>query len=348
MQRREPVPQGFQPACEAAISANTKSLELGEQKLKLPQAPNLVIVFGDTGCRVTKTQLQACNDPMAWPFLRNAQTIAKARPDLIVHVGDYLYREDMCPDDARGCAGPNGDNWATWKADFFDPAETALGAAPWVFTRGNHESCARSWRGWFYYLDPRPFDGTCTEQSDVWIAHTGALRIGVVDSALVANRDSARAWYVPRMAVQLSRLSGQVDWIAVHHPFWAYLPGVTPTVALAAAWDTVKPEGIRLILSGHIHVFEFLGFDIGYPSQLVAGIGGTNLETVPIEHRLAGEAVFGIPVNSGESRHDFGHTELNRVKKGREKGWTVDLMELDGSKALRCTLPDVGVVRCGT
>ena len=28
-----------------------------------------------------------------------------------------------------------------------------LEAAPWVFARGNHESCDRGWRGWFRMLD---------------------------------------------------------------------------------------------------------------------------------------------------------------------------------------------------
>jgi predicted phosphodiesterase len=345
-ERREPVPEGFQPACEAVIPAKTKSLEFSGHKLKLPRTPDLVVVFGDTGCRVTKRELQACNDPMAWPFLHNAQTIAKARPDLIVHVGDYLYREDACPDDAKGCAGPHGDNWPTWKADFFDPAGTALAAAPWVFTRGNHESCARSWRGWFYYLDPRPFDGKCAEQSDEWIARSGKLRIGVMDSALVANQDSADEKYVPRVTEQLGRLSGHVDWISVHHPFWAYEPGETPTVPLAAAWDKSRPEGVRMVVSGHIHLFEFLGFATGHPSQLVAGMGGTNLEMVAIQQRLAGQTVFGAPVNSGESRHEFGHTELRRVRNGAAKGWTLALMELDGSKALSCRLPEKGDARC--
>jgi hypothetical protein len=344
-ERRIPVPQGFQPVCEAAIPPNTASLTFGDQKLTLPRTPDTVAVFGDTGCRVTKTQLQACNDPMAWPFLRNMRTIAKARPDLIVHVGDYLYREDACPDRAKGCAGPHGDNWPTWKADFFDPAAPALAAAPWVFTRGNHESCQRSWRGWFYYLDPRPFDGRCTEQSDAWIAQSGMLRIGVMDSALIANRDTAAAPYVPRMARQLSRLSHHADWISVHHPFWAYLPGAMPTAPLAAAWEKSHPAGIRLILSGHIHLFEFLGFGSGHPSQLVAGTGGTRLLDVPIQQHLAGETVFGAPVNSGESRHEFGHTELHRGKQGAA-GWTLDLMELDGSKALSCRLPDQGNPQC--
>ena len=345
MLRREPVPEGFLPACEAAIPANTRSLKLGEQTLKLPVTPSSVVVVGDTGCRVEGKRLQACKDPAAWPFPHNAQSIAKAKPDLIVHVGDYLYREDACPDAAQGCAGPHGDNWTTWNADFFAPASAALAAAPWSFTRGNHETCRRSWRGWFYYLDPRPFDGTCTEQSEVWIAQSGTLRIGEMDSALVADTDTADARYVATVAAQLAGISGRVDWVAVHHPLWAYKPQagamLMETQSLAAAWDKAKPAGVRMVVSGHTHLFEFLSFGAAHPSQLVAGNGGTNLAD-SIKPGLAGETLFGVMVNSGDSRHDFGYTELHRAGKG----WNLDLMDLDGAKALTCTLPDKGDAKC--
>mgnify|MGYP000167914488 CR=1 FL=1 len=60
-----------------------------------------------------------------------AGAVAAWDPDLIVHVGDYLYRESPCPEGQSGCAGsPHGDNWATWNADFFAPASPLLGAAP--------------------------------------------------------------------------------------------------------------------------------------------------------------------------------------------------------------------------
>ena len=50
---------------------------------------------------------------------------------LIIHVGDYLYRESACPPRDSGCArSPHGDDWPTWKADFFAPAAPALLAAP--------------------------------------------------------------------------------------------------------------------------------------------------------------------------------------------------------------------------
>ncbi|HSM76476.1 MAG TPA: metallophosphoesterase [Bryobacteraceae bacterium] len=161
MQLRSPVPDGFLPACEALVPPKTHSLTLAGKPLRLPKTPRRVAVLGDTGCRVKGNQIQNCGDPAVWPFRAVAARIAAESPDLIIHVGDYLYRESPCPDPSRGCAGPSGDNWPAWKADFFEPAAAALSAAPWAFSRGNHEDCRRSWRGWFYYLDPRPFSNAC-------------------------------------------------------------------------------------------------------------------------------------------------------------------------------------------
>jgi hypothetical protein len=345
MLRREPVPQGFPPACEAPLRGSAKSLKVGAQRLKPPENPASVVVFGDTGCRVAATEVQACNDNLAWPLRHNSQRIAASKPDLIIHVGDYLYREAPCPDLRKGCAGPHGDNWEAWNADFFEPAAAALAAAPWVFVRGNHENCARSWRGWFYYLAPGPFSAICTTLSDAWIAHSGPLRIGVLDSSQAAFTGVYTASYVPRVAAQLAAFDGKVDWVAVHHPFFAYgwdVTGMIPTVnGLREAWEQARPAGVELIVAGHIHLFEFLAFGAGHPAQLVAGTGGTNL-IHEIKPRFAGETLFGAPVVSGGSRHEFGYTQLRR--SGRD--WRLNLLDLNGTKAFSCTLGGNGAAHC--
>ncbi len=48
---------------------------------------------------------------------------------------------------------PNPDKWTNWRDDFFRPAARLLVAAPWLFSRGNHELCSRGGPGWFYLLD---------------------------------------------------------------------------------------------------------------------------------------------------------------------------------------------------
>ena len=68
----------------------------------------------------TGGQFQDCDRQSKWPFSRLSKTVAERKPDLVIHVGDYLYRESPCPKGDPGCKGsPDGDNWQTWKADFF-------------------------------------------------------------------------------------------------------------------------------------------------------------------------------------------------------------------------------------
>lgn len=110
-------------ACEATVPFGAGSASIQGQVLPLPVGPlTRTAVIGDSGCWHSDWDkaYQACNDPAAWPFAAVAASVAAWDPDLIVHVGDYVYRESPCPAGEAGCAGsPHGDNWATWDADFF-------------------------------------------------------------------------------------------------------------------------------------------------------------------------------------------------------------------------------------
>ena len=82
-------------------------------------------MIGDSGCRikVSDNVFQNCNDAATWPFATVAATAAAAAPDLVIHVGDYHYRENACPPGNVGCAGsPWGYGWDSWEADLFAPA----------------------------------------------------------------------------------------------------------------------------------------------------------------------------------------------------------------------------------
>lgn len=157
--------------CEALLLANATSASIEGRALPLPK-PDLraIAVFGDTGCRLKAFdkaakksehdhhdtgQFQDCNELSKWPFSRLSKAVVARKPDLVIHVGDYLYRESPCPPGDRGCEGsPYGDNWQTWKRDFFLPAAELLAAAPWVMARGNHEICERAGVGFFRFLGP--------------------------------------------------------------------------------------------------------------------------------------------------------------------------------------------------
>jgi hypothetical protein len=167
--------------CERTIPAGATSASLENSPLPLPRpALKSIAAFGDTGCRLksaktaakegdtdnddARGKFQDCNNPTLWPFAQVAQSVTDAKPDLVIHVGDYLYRESACPTGDAGCArSPYGDDWPTWKADFFAPAAPALRAAPWIVVRGNHEICRRAGPGYFRLLDPTPAQTTPTQ-----------------------------------------------------------------------------------------------------------------------------------------------------------------------------------------
>jgi len=342
MSLRQPLPEGLRPACEFTIPHGAKSTSVNGQALALPHAnPSRVIALGDTGCRIKGDELQACNDPQQWPFAQVASRAAEEKPDLVIHVGDYLYREMPCPADKQFMCGgtPSGDTWDAWNADFFTPAAKLLAASPWAFSRGNHEDCGRSWRGWFYYLDPRPWNGTCQRFSPPYMIQLGTFELMMLDSASVASNtlnEEQAAMY----ASQLASLHPVKAWLADHHPFWGMRTDaaegkpapVSPT--LEEAWERASPKGIDLILSGHIHLFELLSYDHGRPTQLVAGDGGTNL-AMALEGSVKGVPVHGAAVVASESQRQFGYSLLTR----HGKTWDLTLKNRVNHVLADCTLP---------
>ncbi len=342
MSLRQPMPAGLRPVCEFAIPSGAKSASVNARALALPKSdPARVIAIGDTGCRIKGKQIQACNDSALWPFRQVAASAASEKPELLIHVGDYLYRENPCPETSQAMCGgsPAGDNWEAWNADFFEPAAELLGAAPWAFSRGNHEDCNRSWRGWFYYLDPRPWDGTCEEFSAPYLVKLGKFQLAMLDSSATKENDLDEA-QVAVFAAQLASLHAENAWLATHYPFWGFnqysrdaLPKPLATV-LEAAWEKAAPSGYTLILSGHVHLFEYVSVDHGRPPQVVAGDGGTQM-SVPIEMSMKGTQIRGASVMGSRSRQQFGYTMLTR----EGSHWHLELKDQRQNVLVSCTVP---------
>jgi hypothetical protein len=342
MSLRQPMPSGLRPLCEFAIPSGAKSASVNAHALALPKPdPARVIAIGDTGCRIKGRQIQACNDPALWPFRQVAASAASEKPELIVHVGDYLYRESPCPEASQAMCGgsPAGDNWEAWNADFFAPAAELLSASPWVFSRGNHEDCNRSWRGWFYYLDPRPWEGTCEEYSAPYLVKLGKFQLAILDSSATKERDLDEA-QIAVFASQLAAVHPENAWLATHFPFWGFstegasgLPKPLAAV-LEAAWEKSAPTGFTLILSGHVHLFEYVSVDHGRPPQVVAGDGGTQM-SVPIQISMKGTEIRGASVIGSRSRQQFGYTMLTR--DGRL--WHLELKDQRHGVLVSCTVP---------
>jgi len=339
---REPVPAGFRPVCEFEVPPATKAATINFRPLILPKSdPDRIIAFGDTGCRIKGKQIQNCNDPDTWPFKKIAMSVDTDKPGLVIHVGDYLYRESPCPESSQSfCGGtPIGDNWDAWNADFFSPAARLLTRAPWVFTRGNHEDCNRAWRGWFYYLDPRPWTGTCEAYTQPYVVKLGSFQLAVLDTSAI-KEDDLDEKQVATFAAQLASLHVENAWLITHHPFWGFRPdfhggpSVSLVASLQAAWEKAAPTGISLILSGHVHLFEYVNVDHDRPSQMVVGDGGTEL-SIPIEISANGARIHGASVVSGRTQDQFGYSLFARAGNS----WKMELRNKERNVMVICTVP---------
>ncbi|HVC50692.1 MAG TPA: metallophosphoesterase [Stellaceae bacterium] len=325
--------------CATQVPANTKHLTVDGKTVPIvPPTIRRIVVFGDTGCRVLAHFAQDCNDPKAWPFPTIARLAAARHPDLVIHVGDYYYREAACPTGSKGCPGtPHGDNWEAWKADFFDPAEPLLAAAPWVMSRGNHELCRRGGKGWFRLLDRRPMPVACDNMTAPYRIETGGLSLLMFDDA-DADDFTTEPKKVAAYAAQLAGLLRRApphSWLVTHRPVWALamgnLPGVPLNLTGQAAIRGHVPPTLDMVVSGHLHDFASYQFGPKRPSQLIAGTGGdTLLPVTPIP--LAGETIDGLKVQKGMTLARFGYFVMDRA----ETGWNGTFYGIDDGVLARC------------
>jgi hypothetical protein len=342
--RSRAVPDATFPVrvCEARVPQATARLSVGEIPLPtLSSAVNHIVVIGDTGCRIAQYAAQDCRDPKAWPFPTIAKAAASRRPDLVIHVGDYFYREAPCPPVRRGCAGsPYGDNWSAWRADFLDPAAPLLAAAPWVMVRGNHELCRRGGQGWFRLLDPYPGRAGCVDHTPPYRLSVGGLDLLLFDSAdaddFLAPPEKV-AFYAGQFAPLLAQAPAG-SWLLLHHPVWAMgqglLTGFSTNQTLQAAIRGLVPASLDLVLSGHVH--DLISYDFGpeRPAQLIVGTGGSKLQELGYAP-IAGAELDGMTVRDGIALARFGYLVLDRNPAG---GWDGVFHAPDDTVLARCKI----------
>ncbi len=342
MERSGPEQKFAGRVCELPWPNGVSEVSLGERKLPAPQSfVQKIVVVGDTGCRQKGVFAQQdCVHDWKWPQV--AQAAAQEKPDLVIHVGDYLYRESSCT--GQNCQQSSyGDQQETWMEDFFNPAQPLLQQAPWVFVRGNHETCERAGIGWFRYLEPhRPDEqphcqNHLSPQNDMMPPYRVPLsrqeQLLVMDTAEASNRDLSvqrdlvQAYTEQFRKVQSLVLPDSDNWLVLHHPPLGY--GYRPVLGYLEANSTLIqaleplqfpglfPPYIGLTIAGHVHAFELNRFAGQVPVQLVAGFGGTKLEppfpsegmgqTQPIERvdllQSETDTQFGYAVIEWQGRH---------------------------------------------
>jgi len=351
-----PTPASFPDrVCEVALPRGTSHASLAGQPLALPPAQmNRIVVIGDTGCRLKASDKawQGCNDPAQWPFAAIATRAAGLHPDLVLHVGDYLYRENPCPSDQQACAGSTwGYGEAGWRADFLTPAAPLLAAAPWVMVRGNHEECARAGQGWWRLLDPHrpgaatgcldPADDATGDHTDPYAVDLGGgAQLVVADLMQLASGKPGDPSVAATFAADMTRINqlstGAKDtFVTAHFPINAVMwdkqqPG---TVTIGSkpinAFAPVPLPHVRAMLAGHIHLFQFARFT-DRPTQVITGFSGTE-EDVPHAPANPAEAtgkpgaaaITDVTTIGGR----FGYALLERTSAG----WHLTAFAVDGS-----------------
>jgi hypothetical protein len=332
--------------CEALIPAGTTKATIGGARLPLvPREIRKIAVIGDTGCRIKcsdgKCDVQDCNNPKEWPFAAVAGHVAKELPDVVVHVGDYHYREAECPkDQQKKCGGsPYGDNWPAWRADFFAPAAPLLHAAPWVFVRGNHEDCQRAGWGWFRLLDPGPLPASCNEDPEPYGVVIPGLQFLVLNTSAAGAEPAGFYTQAYQDLNGLAAAKPAPSWLLSHHPLWALLESngqlIPVTDELQADSSNTLDANVKLVLAGHIHLFETLAFTGGSPRvpSVVAGMGGTKLDP-PITKPLVGQTIAGATVSQATTSDRFAYA----IFEPKDAGWRMTVHDVNGKAVMVCEI----------
>jgi hypothetical protein len=331
---------------------------------RITRQPERIAVLGDTGCRLTYYADQGCNDQKTWPFASLAAAAAGQQPDLVLHLGDYYYREAPCLASSTTCIpGPYGDREATWRAEFFEPARPLLARAPWVFVRGNHEDCQRGGYGWSYYFgDDAAACDTVHKPAHIRL---NGLTLVNFDNAATGNRFLAaelnRSWddLARSLAERPPAIPGAPILLMTHEPaYFVCVAKKTLVLQPCPAGTVDSVTGVRriaeaarrsgwraIVLSGHIHAFRAIdaappGLGGGQAiTQVVVGTSGANQDEdpstdamLPPSH-LATTFAGGIPIKvQGWTDFGFGMLTASRLE--------LVMFDTQGRPKFSCALAD--------
>ncbi len=248
-------------SCKLHIPKGLNEIKVYDKTLKIPRDYRKILLIGDTGCRLKGLYSQDCK--IEWPFAQVAVLAAQHNPDLVIHLGDYLYRE-LCT--SAECISENtGDKWQAWRDDFFLPVGELLSSAPWIMTRGNHETCKRGGNGWFSFFDYRK---KCYK-------YTRPYSIDLSPDLRLIVADSGEANLSPEVVNKVNDMAyGKRSWLITHRPFWVdRLNGID-----YESKPSVLASTITTILSGHIHILQLS--EVDGKVQVISGNGGSALYPV--------------------------------------------------------------------
>jgi Calcineurin-like phosphoesterase len=312
-----------------------------------------VALLGDTGCKFKEQE--NCDPPptpplpTSWVFAGIADKIKAESPDLIIHLGDIFYRTSAaCPKTPKtGCSEGIDE-------DFFQPVAPMLAVAPLVMARGNHEEYGADCVGWFRYFEPTLNSAVpCTNDAGITdctnspsqrftlpydVMLNPKRELIVLDTSAAPNppkgeSDEYAKEYKKELACAEKAVPSQPAWLVSHVPFWYVAkkgaeggPGVLEH-ALKKLGGGLPPN-IQMVISGHLHQFEYLSFTtkVKEPPQLILGDGGTKMSTPQ-------------DINPGDKVDDYNNVILERGLAEAQFGYGVIHLE-NGGESIKVKLLD--------
>ncbi|RDD34577.1 Calcineurin-like phosphoesterase [Wolbachia endosymbiont of Cylisticus convexus] len=269
--------------CELIVETNAQNISIDNIKVPvLAEKISKIAFIGDTGCRINMLFQQECNSIDSWPLKKNLDSIAFHKPDLIIHVGDYHYRQTKCRNTQK-CGDIYGYSKEAWYADWFEPAKDILTQSPFLFVRGNHESCNRAYEGWFRYLDSYPFSPKkCEDLVSSWSLDAGPITFFIFDSSSGEDIFTTQST-IDAFERQFDKLiQDKPTWFLTHKPLWRSPKKEFLTLkshgnlTQIEAFGDKFPSNVTTIVSGHIHIAQILLMD-NVPDQIIVGNGGALL-----------------------------------------------------------------------
>lgn len=374
MNSEHPKPAEFPVStCEKILPPDTHSASINGRPLPLGKTDaQRIVVIGDTGCRVSQFSkaYQACNDPAQYPFAKIAELAANWKPDLVIHVGDYYYREDPCPADEQGCKDtPWGGGYTTWVQELFKPGKKLFAEAPWVMVRGNHETCQNGGQGWWRFLDPRPLvtGRDCNDPANDNMGNFSdpyAIPIDHETQLIVADTSNSgkkaiqpgniRFEKYQDLYRKLTDLAQQAKYnIALfHQPILGFAANERKpdapfggNVGIQSVFSTLNPQlfpsSVNMLLSGDYHSWEQVSFSTEHPTQFVVGFSGTQLDA-PLPKNISMLAAAGATPAPGAKIEDisvwpwgdrFGYMTMEKVGAAQ---WNTKVWDQKGRQIKVC------------
>ncbi len=310
-----------------------------------------IILVGDTGCRLKESSFgdsyQNCKHPHEWVYASVIEKISTEKPDLIIHVGDYHYRE-QCSEGkiCRQYTDTVGYGWRSWEADFFAPSQKGFQSAPWIFVRGNHEDCKRAFEG-YKLLTEQQWKNNCIPAEKTEYIQVGDLLIVQLDSSSVSDKpetpENEAFWEQQFKDIEKSIqfTNAKQVWLVTHKPLIGLVEnskGELQTINMnlqKAFAKTGLNKKIKLMIAGHIHNTQLINTK-NFPKQLVVGNSGTSLDD-PSElqnrNKILKKKINGLKItdffSDTKSGHSFGYAIMTKSSDGIN--WELTFKDLNGN-----------------